>query len=289
VAAMLVAGFAVFGLVASGTPGLQQAIVALVSESTPGLINTGDGGFATPQQLFAHGPAFGLTLVVSSTILVLTALGWLSGLREGMRGIFGLPALAGNYFLIKLKDAGTLLLLAVALVLTSVLAVVAGSLLDLIAGWLDFDGAVASPLARATGILVMLVLDMVVGVVFFRLASGLRMNRTVMLQAALIAAAGSTVLRFFASALLAGVSRNPLLAPFAVILGLFVWFYFLSQIYLVAAAWGAVGMADVRSRDRIRDARHRATSIRQLSRRRVPGERHSRPRHARPKPAILRE
>lgn len=266
VAAMLVAGFAVFGLVASSTPRLQVAIVAVLSKSVPGLIDTGSGGFVTPQQLFSHGGTFSLTLVVSLITLLLTSLGWISGLRAGMRTIFGLPPLTKNFFLVKLKDVGTLLLLAVALVLTSILALVVSSVLELAAGWLDFVVVLASPLAKATGLLVMLLLDMAVAMLLFRLASGLKMSRAVIWQAALIVAAGSSGLRYFASVLLAGVASNPLLAPFAVVLGLFVWFNFLSQVYLLATAWGAVGMADATSR--VGAHRRGTVSLRQLSRRR---------------------
>lgn len=284
VAAMLVAGFAVFGLVASNTPRLQTAIISVLNYSVPGLIDTGGGGFVTPEQLFSHGATFSLTLVISSITLLLTSLGWIAGLRDGMRGVFGVPRLTGNYFLIKLKDLGVLLLLTVALVLTSILVIVAGSLLEAVAHWLRFVGAWAEPLAVASGVLIMLLLDMAVAVVLFRLASGLRMKPAVMWQAALIVASGSAALRFFASALLDGVAKNPLLAPFAVVLGLFVWFFFLSQLYLVAAAWGAVGMADARSPASNKDVRRRARSARQQSRRlhgrQGPRLRHRRATHA---------
>jgi membrane protein len=90
----------------------------------------------------------------------------------------------------------------------------------------------------------------------------------------------SVSLRFFASALLDGVAKNPLLAPFAVVLGLFVWFFFLSQVYLVAVAWGAVGMADARSPVSSKDVRRRARSARQQSRR-LNGRQGPRPRRRR--------
>ena len=56
------------------------------------------------------------------------------------------------------------------------------------------------------------------------------------------------MLRFFSAMLLSGITNNKLLAPFAVILGLFVWFYLLSQVYLLSAAIGAVRSADLRPR-----------------------------------------
>ncbi|MCW2132526.1 YihY/virulence factor BrkB family protein [Arthrobacter sp. VKM Ac-2550] len=247
VAAMLVAGFSIFGLIASGNRDLQQAVVEVVIDSTPGLI--GEGGLATPEQLFSQGGAFGVSLIISTAAMVLTSLGWIAGLREGMRGVFGLTRLPGNPVLIKLKDIGTLLLLGVALMLTSAVAGIANTALDLIIDLLHFDGGAVVPLTKITAVLVMLLLDMAAAVVLFRIASGIRMPRSIMFQAALIAGLGSTVLRYFASDLLGTVGNNPLLAPFAVILGLFVWFYFLSQIYLIATAWGAIGKADLHARE----------------------------------------
>jgi membrane protein len=248
VAAMLVAGFSILGLVAAGNRDLQMAIVRVVNDFIPGLIDTGDGGLASPQELFSRGEAFGVSLLISTAVMIWTSLGWIAGLRTGMRGIFDLPPLQTNIVLVKLKDTGTLLIVAVALVVTTLVAAIANTALDLIVELLGIEGAAVVPLTRIAGIVVMLLLDTAVAVILFRVASGIRMPRIVMLQSALLAGVGSTVLRYFSSTLLGNVGSNPLLAPFAVILGLFVWFYLLSQVYLLATAWGAVGKADALAR-----------------------------------------
>jgi len=275
-AAMLLAGFSILGLVVSGNRELQLAIIRVVDQTTPGLINTtGEkgGGLVTPEQLFSQGGAFGVSLIISTAVLIWTSLGWIAGLRTGMRGIFDLPPLKTNIVLVKLKDLGTLLILAVALIVTSALAVVANRALGLVVDWLHFEGAAAVPLTRIGGILIMLLLDMAVAVVLFRMASGIRMPRPIMLQCALIAGAGSTVLRYFSSLLLGNVGNNPLLAPFAVVLGLFVWFYLLSQLYMVATAWGAIGKADAVARHALAGGRgNRSLRRRAWRLRRRPGK-----------------
>ncbi|WP_299167396.1 YihY/virulence factor BrkB family protein [uncultured Arthrobacter sp.] len=269
VAALLVVGFSTLGLIIAGDTRLQELIVRAVDSTTPGLIDTDgeDGtatGFATADQLFNIETGLGIALVISSVAMLLTALGWIGGVREGMRGIFDLPAVQGNPILIKLKDLGILLVLAVALVVTTVVGLVANTVLDLALQFLGLSDA-ARPLTQIAGIAVTLLLDTVVAVILFRSASAIQMPRTVLLQSALIAGVGSTVLRTFSTLLLGGVDRNPLLAPFAVILGLFVWFFLLSQVYLVATAWGAIGAADAQSaRSRTRGGR--ARSLRQRSR-----------------------
>lgn len=266
IAALLVAGFSIFGIVAAGNQALQDMVVRSVAESTPGLIDTGSGGLATQEQLFASGSGYGWALVISTAAMLLTSLRWIASLREGMRGVFALPPLQGNLLLIKLKDLGTLLILGITLVVTSVVAAVSNTALGAVLDFLAIESAIAAFFTRAAGVLVMLLLDMLVAVVLFRAASGIRMPRSVLFQAALIAGAGSTLLRMFSSTLLGNVGNNPLLAPFAVILGLFVWFFLLSQVYLMATAWGAVGMADVKAKRQAARREGRQLSLRQRAR-----------------------
>ena len=60
----------------------------------------------------------------------------------------------------------------------------------------------------------------------------------------LIGAAGLAVLKILGSRLLIGAGNNPLLASFAVIIGLMIWFNLISQVVLIAASWVAVGARD---------------------------------------------
>ncbi|WP_285727355.1 YihY/virulence factor BrkB family protein [Psychromicrobium xiongbiense] len=251
IAALLVAGFSIFALVAGGNTALQDVVVRVVNQSTPGLINMGDGrGLATPEELFSHSGGFSLSLVISTITLLVTSLGWIAGLREGVRGVFGAGALQTNGVLLKLKDLATLLLLGVALVVTSVLSVGTATALDWLRQTLNLS-QIMEPLTFIAALVVMLALDVAVSAVLFRFAAAVTMPRKVLWQTVLLAAIGSTLLRSLSSLLLANVAgRNPLLAPFSVILGLFVWFYLLSQVYLLATGWAAVGTADVATRAR---------------------------------------
>ena len=246
VGAMLVAGFAVIGLVAVDHPELRNAIITLVADSTPGLIDTGHGGLATPEQLLGTS-GFGLTLVISLIALTVTSLGWIAGLREGIRTVLGITRDRTNPIISKLRDAGILLVLAVALVATSVLGLASSTVLDTLTGFLGWGSLFSGLATRVASVALMLILDVAVAVVLFRLASRVRMPKRAILWASLTAGAGATILRFFSAMLLGGVTNNALLAPFAVILGLFVWFYLLSQVYLISAALGAVRSADLRA------------------------------------------
>jgi membrane protein len=52
------------------------------------------------------------------------------------------------------------------------------------------------------------------------------------------------VLRQLSAELLTGGGVNPILAPFATVLGLFFYFFLLSINYLITAAWAAVITSD---------------------------------------------
>lgn len=247
VGAMLVAGFAIFGMIVSDNQVLQDAVVDMVAGTTPGLIDTGDGGLATPEQLLSS-TDFGLTLVISLAALLITALGWINGLREGIRAMLGLARDRTNFLLSKVRDAGTLAVLAVALVLTSALGALSTAAVGNISEFLGWGTFLTGFSARLGSVLLMFVLDVAVAMVMFSMASRVRMPRRVLLLASVFSGAGATILRFFSALLLNGITNNALLAPFAVILGLFVWFYLLSQVYLIAAAIAAVRAADLRPR-----------------------------------------
>lgn len=247
VGAMLVAGFAIFGIIASDNKILRDAVIDLVAESTPGLIDTGHGGLAKPEQLLGNS-GFGLTLVISLAALIVTAMGWINGLREGIRSVLGLARDRTNPILSKVRDAGTLVVLAVALVLTSALGVFSTAAVGTISDWLGWSGFLTGVAARTGSLVLMFILDVAVAMVMFSIAARVHLPRRVLLLAAAFSGAGATVLRFFSAMLLNGITNNALLAPFAVILGLFVWFYLLSQVYLIAAALAAVRAADIRTR-----------------------------------------
>lgn len=243
IAAMLVTGFALLGIVASDNPVLRNGIIDMVAAGTPGLINTGDGGLAKPEQLLGLG-GFGLTLVISLAAMVFTSLGWLAGMREGIRTILGLNRDRSDPVLSKMRDALLLLVLAVALVASSALAIASSSMIDSLAGLLQLSGSWTGALTRVGFVAAMFVLDCATAWVLLHVASRTTIIRGALWPAVLMAGAGATTLRSFSAMLLASLTNNVLLAPFAVILGLFIWFNLLSQLYLVAAAVVAVRAAE---------------------------------------------
>jgi membrane protein len=163
-----------------------------------------------------------------------------------------LPPLVVNPVVLKLRDAGTLLLLGVALVISAGASLIFGTAAGWVSDVLNLDDAVAGPLTTLIKIAVPLVLSWVTALIMFRLAGGLKLSRRALLEGTILAAIGTTVLQIFSTELLGGAGRNPILAPFAIIIGLLIWFNFVSQVYLVSAGWAAIREADLAAGDKPR-------------------------------------
>jgi membrane protein len=244
---LLTTGFSIAGLVLRGQPALLDTIISSVASSAPGLLKlNGGAGLVDPQDLL-NPDGLGWTAVIGSLVTVVTSLRWISGIREGLRGVLGLPPLLVNPILLKLRDAGTLLLLGVALVISAGASLVFGTAAGWVSDFLRLDDALAGPLATSVKITVPLVLGWATAFIMYRFAASLKLSRRALLEGTILAALGTGVLQIFSTELLAGAGRNPILAPFAIIIGLLIWFNLVSQVYLVSAGWAAVREADLRS------------------------------------------
>lgn len=244
---LLTTGFSIAGLVLRGQPALLDTIVTSVAQSAPGLLKVNGGeGLVDPQDML-NPDGLGWTAVIGSLVTIVTSLRWISGIRDGLRGVLDLPPLLLNPIVLKLRDAGILLLLGVALVISAGASLVFGTAARWVADFLRLSDAVAGPLTTSIKISVPLVLGWVTALIMYRLAAGLKLSRRALLEGTLLAAVGTTVLQIFSTELLAGAGRNPILASFAIIIGLLIWFNLVSQVYLVSAGWAAVREADLRA------------------------------------------
>ncbi|MGC0238191.1 YihY/virulence factor BrkB family protein [Arthrobacter sp. SD76] len=241
---LLTTGFSVAGLVLRGQPALLDTIISSVASSAPGLLKlNGGAGLVDPQDLL-NPDGLGWTAVIGSLVTVVTSLRWISGIREGLRGVLQLPPLTVNPVLLKLRDAGTLLLLGVALVISAGASLVFGAAAGWVSDFLRLDDALAGPLATSVKITVPLVLGWATAFIMYKFAASLKLPRRALLEGTVLAALGTGLLQIFSTELLAGASRNPILAPFAIIIGLLIWFNLVSQVYLISAGWAAIREAD---------------------------------------------
>ncbi|WP_298253602.1 YihY/virulence factor BrkB family protein [uncultured Arthrobacter sp.] len=271
IAALLVVGFATVGIVIAGNEALRTISVDALDQSVPGLIDRGQGagGLLEPQALFDATSGLGWAIVVFTIVMLVTSLGWIAGMRQAMRGLFALRPVAMNPLLLRLRDLGTLALLGAVMLVTTALGVIANNTLDALLLLLQLS-AVTQLLTQGAGFVLMILLDTLMAAILLRSASAIEMPTAVLRRGAVLAGLGSTVLRTFSAQILGSVGNNPLLFSFAVILALFVWFFLLSQVYLLATAWCAIAAADARGAAE-REHHAKAGTLRQRSRRHLRG------------------
>lgn len=243
--AALWVAFSVFGIVLAGNVGLQDALLKLIADAVPGLIDPGDGSGAIDPADLINTTVLTWTGAIALVGLFLTALGWLASARDAVRILGDLPGPRTNFLLLKLKDLGLALGFGALLLVSAALSVLSTQALDGVLDWLGIRDSTSTTIAaRILGILLMFALDTVVLAGLYRVLAGVHIPLRFLLQGSLIGAGALGVLKILGTLLLGGATNNPLLAGFAVIIGLLIWFTLICQVILIAACWVFVSMKD---------------------------------------------
>jgi membrane protein len=241
-------GFSIAALVIRGDTGLMNSIIGVLDEAVPGLIAAdGEGsGAIDPARLTQSGEPFTIAGVVALAGLLFASLGWLDSARSSVRTLFDLPAPATNPVLQKLVDLALGLAFAALLLLAAGLTFAGSSATDLVLGWLGVgrDSVAGFVAGRILSIVISVVVYAIALVGLYRFLSGVKVPWRQLRGGVIIGAIGIAVLTLLSGLLLGGASNNPLIAPFAVIAGLLIYYNFVCQIILIGASWMAVDVAD---------------------------------------------
>ena len=248
--AALWVGFSVAGFVVSGDVGLRDAILDALDRAIPGLIDDGSGrGAIDPDELedaLGSGIGFSISGVVAIGGLLFTALSWLSAARAAVRDLFELPPNATNFALAKLIDLAVGVGFAVLLLIAAGLSFAGSSATDLVLGWLDVadDSLLGTVASRATTLVIAVIVYGIALFVLYRLLARVTAPWRLLRGGVVIGAIGIAGLTVAGGLLLGGAQNNPLIASFAVIAGLLIYYNLSCQVVLIAAAWVAVGVDD---------------------------------------------
>ena len=244
--AAVFAGFSAAGLVLGGNFELREGLFDVISTSVPGLLDRGEGGAIDPDDLFA-GAALGWAGLLALLVALATAIGWLASARDAVRDIAELAAPPTNFLLLRLRDLGLAVAFGVALILSAALSIGSTTALAWVLDSLGVDedsmaATIVGPCSRSGA----------------RLRARPRGARGALPGArrgtdpSPPSLAGRSARRLRSrgaeGAWPAGsstlTSSNPLLASFAVIVGLLIWFNLVSQVILLGAAWVVVSATD---------------------------------------------
>lgn len=239
-------GFSVVGLIVAGNASLQKPLIDFLANTVPGLIKSSTGSGAIDPKMLLSAGTFTLSGIIALVGVLVTALGWLASARTAIRIIWGLPQSKTNFFLLKLRDLAVALGFGIALIVSAALSV-AGSAatgfgLDLIG--VSPHSVFGNIAGKAVTIALSFVLDAVILGALFRVLSGVSIPWHRLVGGVVVGAIALGALKTLGGSLLGVSKNNPLLASFAVILGLLIFFNFVCQVILISASWIAVAMSD---------------------------------------------
>lgn len=241
----LALGFAVIGLVAGDSADLQLSIARRVNEIIgTTVIGTRPGEGVVGVDRLVEGKVLTWAGVAGLVVLLLSGLGWVDAVRQGVRAVCGLPD-EGNPVVSKLVDVVLLTVLGLATLLSAVATVSLSAASSSVLDWLGLaDSAPVRVLVAASFDVVLIVTDGLLLAFLVRAVSHVRLAWQDLLAAVAIGAVGLFALKVGGGLLLAQATRNRWFAAFSVVIGLLLWFNLASRIVLLAASWAATSAAD---------------------------------------------
>jgi membrane protein len=238
--------FSIAGLVVSGDSALQQTILDFLADVVPGLVDDGSGSGAIDPGVFEAGWGFSISGVIALIGLLFTALGWLATARDSVRTLFDLPPAPGNVVLQKLVDLGLGVAFAALLVIAAGLSFAGTTATESVLGGLGIDARSVAGLvlSRAATVIVAVLVYAVTLAGLYRLLARVKVPARILRHGVLLGAIALAALTIAGGLLLGGAQNNPLIASFAVVAGLLIYYNLASQVILLVATWMAVDVDD---------------------------------------------
>lgn len=244
-------GFSIAGLVLSGNPELLQALIDSVDAAIPGLV--GEDGIIDPSSI-AVPAGLTLTTILSIIALVGAAIGAIGSLRAAFHSLAG--KLTDQLFWIWALVRNLVIAIGIgaAFAASAVITFYANAGIGAFSQWLgrSADDPLSLIGTRAVSLIVVFALDAAAVAVLFRTLSGVKASWRTLLPGALFGAIGLTVLQQLSSLFVAGAGANPLLASFASLIALLLWFNLSAQVILLAGAYIITSVEEEQDRARAR-------------------------------------
>lgn len=249
--AAIYVAFAITGLWLGASEAAINGLIAVINGYIPGLISdTPDRGLFTTAQVTeiarTSASVLGVTGLIALGALIWTAIGFVTFARRAVRDIFGIRPDSRNYALLKARDLVAAVIFGVALLLGSAATSIGTWALSLV---FDLFGVGTHTIwyqlgVRLASIVVSFVLYTGALAALVKFLTGTSLRWRQIWPGALLGGGAVTLLQVGAGLLLSYTPRNPLLATFAIFVGLLLWFRIIGAIILVASAWMAVSAKD---------------------------------------------
>ncbi|MDR6866255.1 membrane protein [Microbacterium resistens] len=247
--ALIYVSFAGAGLWLGGSPDAVQRLIGMINDYIPGLIADDGGLFTTAQVTQITEQSVGVlaaTGIAALLAAIWTSIGFITFARRAVRDVLGVPPDRRNYLLLKARDLVAAVVFAVLLVVGSALVSTGTWAIGIVFDLFSWDTASAwYTLSAQLGSIAIsfAVFSIAIGVLL-RFLVGISIPLRGILPGAMIGGGALTVLQIGAGLLLSHTPSNPLLATFAIFVGLLLWFRLVGVVLLVASSWVAVAAVD---------------------------------------------
>ncbi|MFH9010514.1 YihY/virulence factor BrkB family protein [Streptomyces sp. NPDC017943] len=178
--------------------------------------------------------------LIAGAVLFFTGVSWAGSMRECLRAVWELPDEEENPLVRYGKDAGVLIGLGGALLLTIAASAVASAMVGWITRQLGIDeGGFSGVLLHIAAFLVAVLADFLLLLYVLTLLPGVEPTRHRLFVAALTGAVGFELLKLLLSGYLQGVAAKSMYGAFGVPVALLLWINFTSKLVLFCASWTA--------------------------------------------------
>lgn len=242
---LLAVGFTALATVLNDNRPLQERVARYVNASLGGeLVGLQPGRGVVQLDVLAAQQVLSLTGVVALVLLLITGLGWIVAIREGVRAVFGRPPAEASLRTVG-RDVLVLVCLGLAVLASALIGVGVLAATGAVQRWLGLgSNAGLTVLVAVFNWLLVFAVDAGIYLVAFRVLGGARAALSTLLPGALVGSVGLGLLKLFGGLLLhrAG-GANRFLAASSVLVGVLVWMGLAGRVTLLAAAWTASGPA----------------------------------------------
>ncbi|MER6675800.1 YihY/virulence factor BrkB family protein [Streptomyces sp. NPDC000983] len=187
--------------------------------------------------------------LIAGALLLVTGISWVGSMRECLRAVWELEDPEENPVLRKGKDAGVLVGLGGAVLLTLAISTVASALVGRIVKELGIEGSWGSVLLWIAAFSVAVLADFLLLLYVLTLLPGVEPSRRRLMVGALIGAIGFELLKLLLSGYIQGVAGKSMYGAFGVPVALLLWINFTAKLVVFCAAWTATPSAEPQDDD----------------------------------------
>ncbi|GGW84258.1 membrane protein [Streptomyces malachitofuscus] len=178
--------------------------------------------------------------LIAGAVLLFTGISWAGAMRDCLRAVWELPDEEENPVLRKGKDAGILVGLGGALLITLLASTVASALVGRISDAIGLEkGGWGGIVLHIAAFAVAVGADFLLLLYVLTLLPGVEPSRHRLIVAALTGAIGFELLKLLLSGYMQGVAAKSMYGAFGVPVALLLWINFTSKLVLFCAAWTA--------------------------------------------------